>query len=68
VQRAGAGVDADANLGAAVSRELLLELRDFGAERELAALQDALNGGIDLGFYAGVLRFQINERYHAAAP
>ena len=57
MQRARSGVDADAMLRLTISRELLFETFDFASESELTALKNALNGGIDFGFNASVLRF-----------
>src|SRR5690606_9074576 len=55
VQRAGAAIYADTESAAAVGRELLLELGDFGAENEPAAIEHALYRGVDLGLDTGVL-------------
>ena len=68
VQRAGAGVDADAELRARVGGELLLELGHLAAERELAGIEHALDRGIDLGLDARVLGLQVDERNHVALP
>ena len=61
-------VDAHRFLGAAIGCEFLLERRNLAAQRKLAAVENALNGGVNLGFNAGVLRFQINERNHWNLP
>jgi hypothetical protein len=42
-------------LATAIRGKFFLERRNFTAEGKLASIQDALNGGIDLGLYAGVL-------------
>ncbi len=49
-----------------VGRELLLETGDLAAQRELAAVQHALDGRVDFALDRRVLRLQIDEGNHAA--
>ncbi len=53
-------------VGLAVGGELLLERRHFAAERELAAVQDALDRGVDFVLDRRVLGLQVDERNHDA--
>jgi hypothetical protein len=68
MQSARAAVDSHGMLGLAVRRVFLLQRRHFGAKRELAAVQHALDGRVDFGLDARVLRLQIDERNHEAFP
>jgi hypothetical protein len=66
VQGAGAGVDADALGRAAVRGELLLERGHLAAERELAALEHAEDGRVDLLLDRVVLSPEVDEGNHAS--
>ena len=66
MERAGAGVDGDGVLGAAVGGEIALEGGDILAEHELRAVQHAEDRAVDVGLDALVLSFEIEERNHAA--
>ena len=68
VQRAGPGVHANAVSRLAVGGELLLECGHFAAQRELAAVQNALDCGIHLSLDRGVLRLEIDKRNHDVFP
>ena len=45
----------------AIAREIALELGDSGTEDELRAVEDAPNGGVDLGLDAAVLRLKVSD-------
>ncbi len=60
-----AGIHADTKLSAGVRRELFLELGDLGAENIATAVQHALDRSFDLGFNAGILRFEVQEGDHS---
>jgi hypothetical protein len=61
VQRAGTGVDGDPLGGAAVLRELLLEVGNVLAKHELCAFENSEDGGINLALDAVVLRLEIQK-------
>ncbi len=56
VQRTGSRIYADRVIGAAVTREVLLERGDVAAQNELGAIQRAQDCCVDLRFDARVLR------------
>jgi hypothetical protein len=56
-QGIGAGRDADREGTAGIRGNGRLALGDFGAEDEILALEDLLDGSIDAGFNGGVLGF-----------
>ena len=68
VKRARARVHPDRLPGAAIGREVALEIGDELAEHELPALEDVDDGSVDLRLDALVLRFQIEKRNHTVAP
>ena len=64
VQSAGPGVHADRLGIRTVGGKLFLEAGYFRSERELAAFENARDGGIDLRLDAVVLRLQVSVRNH----
>src|SRR5579872_3224943 len=63
MQCARTRIEPDALGGAAIRGELLLEIRNFMSEDELAALENTANRGIDFGLDAAILRLQIKIWY-----
>src|ERR1700675_1027040 len=65
---AGPGVYANAVFRLTIRRELLLECCDFATERELAAVENALNRSVDFVLDRSVLRLKIDKRNHDFFP
>jgi hypothetical protein len=59
VQGAGPGIDADGVVDTAIRRELFFKRLGLGAQNELAALENARDGGVDFGLELAILRGEI---------
>ena len=68
MQGAGAGIDADAEVPAAVRGKLLLERGDLLAQNELGGGQRLLDGSQEVLLDTGVLRLEIQKRDHLLIP
>ena len=64
MQRTGSRVDSNGFAARAVGGKLFFELGHFRSQGELAAFENAGDGGIDLRLDAVVLRFQVSVRNH----
>ena len=65
VKRAGAGIDRDGMLRAAIGGELFFERCHLFSQDVLRGSKHVQDGGIDFRLDGGILRLQIEERDHA---